>query len=230
MTKYTDFDDGGSTAEGPFLAWHPHPSRDGQIPAFVWTLRDRDGQRAITPAPMTAMLLDIPSLRTGWEYSNGVTGVAPQRRWNASITKFEPRPGDDWKRLHSVMVAFDQQHTALWSQSGFASWSAISDVMALIRADIDTKLPLLPILRSTGHRQVDTRRGPTYVPTFALVKWTPRPTCLSAASSGFDDGGDNDAIAVPSPPRPATKAVSAAHAEQQAAALVSPFDNDEIPF
>jgi hypothetical protein len=228
MTNYADFDDGGSAAEGPFLAWHPHPSRDGQIPAFVWTLRDRDAQRTITAAPMTAMLLDIPSLRTGWEYSNGMAGVAPQRRWNASIIKFEPRPGDDWKRLHSVMVAFDQQHTALWSQSGFASWSAICDAMTLIRADIHAKLPLLPILRCTGHRQIDTRRGPTYVPTFLLVKWTHRPACLATASSGFDDGED-DAIPASPPPRPAAKAALAAHAQQQAAAPVSPFDNDEIP-
>jgi hypothetical protein len=179
---------------------------------------------------MTAMLLDIPSLRTGWEYINGMTGVAPQRRWNASITQFEPRPGGDWKRLLSVMVAFDQQHKALWSQSGFASWSAICDAMMLIRADIDAKLPLLPVLRCTGHRRIDTRRGPTYVPTFVLVKWTPRPTCLAAASSRFDDGGDNDAIAAPPPPRPATKAAWGVHAQQQAVAPMSSFDNDEVQF
>jgi hypothetical protein len=189
---FASFDDGGPVAEGPFLAWHPHPSRDGQIPAFVWTLRDRDGQRTITAAPMTAMMLDIPSLRTGWEYINGMTGVPPQRRWNASITKFEPRPGSDWKRLLSIMVAFDQEHRAQWSQSGFASWSAICDAMMLIRADIDAKLPLLPVLRCTGHRRIDTRRGATYVPTFVLVKWTPRPTCLAAVSSGFDNGGDDE--------------------------------------
>jgi hypothetical protein len=194
MTRYAYFDDGGTGGEGPWLTWHPQLSRDGTIPACSWSLRDASGERAVTDAPMRCMVLDLSSLKTGWEYTNGVSGVAPERRWNTSIGKFEPRPGNEWKKAHSVPVAFDQESAAIWEQAGLASWLALVDLIKLVGAEADAKLPLLPLLRCTGHRSIDTRRGGTTAPSFALLKWVQRPVILSAYSA-FDAG--NGAFTVP---------------------------------
>jgi len=112
--------------------------------------------------------------RERWEYTNGVSGIAPERRWNASISKFESRPGTQWKKAHSVAVAFDQENTAIWEQAGLASWVALVDVVKLFGPEADGKLPLVPLLRCTGHRSIDTRRGGTTAPTFELLKWVLR--------------------------------------------------------
>jgi hypothetical protein len=189
MTRYTDFDDGGAGGEGPWLTWHPQPSRDGVIQACSWSLRYASGERVVTDAPMRCMVLDLASLKTGWEYSNGVSGVAPERLWNASISKFEPRPGNDWKKAHSVVVAFDQENAAIWEQAGLASFVALTDLMKLVGAEADAKLPLLPLVRCTGHRPIDTRRGGTNEPIFVPLKWVPRPAILNAyPASTFDAG------------------------------------------
>jgi hypothetical protein len=187
MTTYTDFDDGGTGSEGPWLTWHPQLSRDGTIPACSWSLRDASGERTVTDAPMRFMVLDLASLKTAWERTSGVPGVAPERRWNASISKFEPRPGPEWKKAHSIAVAFDQENAATWEQAGLASWIGLVELMKLVWAEADTKFPLLPLLRCTGHRPIDTRRGGTSAPTFELLKWVPRPAILGAsAPAAFD--------------------------------------------
>src|SRR5438128_1104500 len=95
MTTYGNFDDGGSGGEGgkgPWLTWHVQGNN--AIPPCSWSLRDAAGVQDVTEAPNTQFVLDLASLRTGWERKSGQAGVAPERQWNASIAKFEAQPSD----------------------------------------------------------------------------------------------------------------------------------------
>jgi hypothetical protein len=65
--------------------------------------------------------------------TSGVTGVAPQKKWNASRAKFERQPADDWKRALRVPVAYAPEARAIWEQASAAAWMGFCDLMALLK-------------------------------------------------------------------------------------------------
>jgi hypothetical protein len=212
---------GGS--QGPWLAWHPQASKDGNRKPSTWTLRDAEGGTQTTEAPNKAIVLDLGAIRTGWEHASGRQGVSPERRWNASSTRYEPSPGADWKRCFSLPIALSQDKRATWEQASLAARIALDDVLKAIRAaGQDDDGDLLPVVRCTGVKVVQTRAGNTSVPVFALLKWVPRPPALASPVADDDDGEVVENADPPSPPDAGSD--GAAVGEQAAPPPANPRD------
>src|SRR6516162_6839255 len=128
MTTFAGFDPGGSP--GPWIDWHPQPSKDGQLAAGSFAYRDDDGRRPIDLS--RGFVLAWETLRTGWSYTSGAKGIAPQWKWNASTARVDPSPGPDWKKGFQVTTALAPDRSAIWEQAGYAAWLALCDIMTVI--------------------------------------------------------------------------------------------------
>jgi hypothetical protein len=51
------------------------------------------------------MVLDIAKMKTGWQKSEGIAGVAPEWKWNHSVSQMMQSPGEEWKKGFSIPVA-----------------------------------------------------------------------------------------------------------------------------
>ena len=97
------FDTGSDGASGPFMAWSARGSQDGEINSKTFYIRDGGTKTPIDVSK--GVVLAIEDLKTGWQRSEGIAGVAPEWRWNPSPAQMMPAPGDDWKKGISVRVA-----------------------------------------------------------------------------------------------------------------------------
>ena len=214
---------GGS--QGPWLAWHPQASKDGARKPSTWTLRDAEGGTQTTEAPNRAIVLDLSAIRTGWEHASGRQGVSPERRWNASSTRYEPSPGADWKRCFSLPIALSQDKRATWEQASLAARIALDDVLKAIKTTgQDDDGDLLPVVRCTGVKVVQTRAGNTSVPVFELLKWVPRPAALASPVAHDDDGEVVDDAEPDLPPDTGSDGQAAVAGEGAAAPPRNPRD------
>jgi len=182
----------GSTS-GRFLTWHPQASRDGTRRARSWSLRSTGAVPETTDLPANGMVVDLPSLRAGWELSSGRPGVPPERRWNLDPFTYAPQPGPDWKRCISVPVALHSGSgliPAVWEQASFAARNALDDLRkAVLGAGDEDDLPLV---RCTGTRRVQTAGGGTEVPILELIKLVARPNVLAMPPRHQRDRRDGD--------------------------------------
>ena len=120
--------------------------------------------------------MDIDSLKTGWQKSEGIVGVAPEWKWNASPSQMIPSPGEDWKKGMSVRCAIGGGQTAPWEQSGAAVWQSLTGIApALSKRPDPNKLPLV---RMKEAQTLWFKRGSTVVPVLEVVQWVDRPDCL----------------------------------------------------
>ena len=182
--------DAGFGQAGPWLNWHARQSNDGEIPAGRWSLRDAEG-RETTSQPEKGMVLDFANLRTGWEHTTGISGVAPERVWNKDRAHYEPAPvgdADDWKRCISVPVALGKDTRAIWEQSGVGAMSGLASLIHDIAIDLETRAPMLPVVRCDGQRPISTRGGSTSAPIFTVIDWINRPAILDDPEPSY--GGD----------------------------------------
>ena len=210
MNAFADFDAGGGGSQGPWLAWSARGTQDGAVPPKSFYIREEGGK---TPFAGVAngIILDIANMKTGWQKSDGVAGVAPEWRWNATIARFEPQPGEDFKRGFSIRCALGGGKTALWEQSGAAVWGAFTALVPALRDQ--PQGDMLPLVRMTGSKAVQFKRGSTVEPILEVVKWVPRPDCLKeGAAAGIDMGEPAPAPA----PQPAPAAVAPAPADADA--------------
>lgn len=169
-------DTGNTGSEGPWIAWSARGTLDGSIPAKTFFLRDGDGKKPIDLS--RGVVLDLDTLKTGWQRSEGVVGQAPDWKWNASPEHMMAQPGDDYKKGFSVRVAYSKTDAATWEQAGAAVWSALVDLAPQFEQRPGNKLP---VVKHTGARFEQYKRGSTTIPTFELVRWTDRPAALAAA-------------------------------------------------
>jgi hypothetical protein len=188
MAEYTmDVDSGATSSQGgQWLRYHAAPTRDGLHGAGTWSVRDTASNTAGSTeiSLRDGLVFDWPNSRTGWMRNSGIAGQAPEKRWNASRSKFEPQPGKEWKRAIYVSVAWlaqDGPSRAVWEQDAAATWMAYCEVMALIRPGAPGELPKLPLLACTATRPVQMPNGGTLVPTFTLLRYIARPACLPEA-------------------------------------------------
>lgn len=219
-----DIDLGGTGgSQGPWVNWQARESLDGSIPGRSFTIRDQDGSR-VCDAFTRGVVADIDRLKTGWSRSSGAKGVAPEWTWNKSLAKFEPAPGDDWKRGFHLPIALTQSETAVWEQAQAGAWSGLVGLVALIQA---AKQPpgKLPIVKCTGAEKVESKKGITYVPRLEIVRWVDRPAVLSG---GAIDVGP----AEPAPRSHATQPLSrpAQPQPEMAGAGMGGSLDDEMPF
>ena len=139
-----DFDEGssgGDSATGPFLNWHARETLDGVIPGRSFSIRDENGERKnVTAAMKKGAAFDISTLRTGWCFSNGSPGVAPEWVWNDSPARFNqtqpPDIGEErWKKGFSIRLALGKDNALTWSQAGAGAWQGLVNLMRSVKAD-----------------------------------------------------------------------------------------------
>ena len=173
-------DTGSTGAGGPFLQWSARGTQDGSVGPKSFYIRD-GGEK--TPYDATkGMVLDIEKMKTGWQKSDGIAGVAPEWRWNPSVTQMMLAPGDEWKRGFSITVAIGGGETATWEQAGTAAWQALVDLAPQLAQQPGPDQ--LPLVKLTDTKAMQFKRGSTISPVLSIVKWVPRPDCLKDGAAG----------------------------------------------
>ena len=176
--------------EGPFLAWSARGTMDGSVPARTFFVRDANGK---TPVDISAgFVMDLTTIKTGWQKSDGIVGVAPEWKWNAAISNMMPNPDsvnkNDWKKGFSVRCAIGDGMTATWEQSGTGAWQALVNLTEdLSKQPSPDKCPVVAM---SGVEEMKFSKGGTSVPTLSVVSWVDRPLSLSAETpiAAFDAG------------------------------------------
>jgi hypothetical protein len=192
-TNMFQLDTGSNGAAGPFLAWSARGTQDGAVGARRFFVRD--GATKTEYDASKGFVLDIETMKTGWQMSEGLAGVAPTWNWNPSVQQMMPNPGDGWKKGFSIRCATGGGETATWEQSGAAVWDCLTDLAPKLAEQPGRDK--LPLVRLIDARAVQFKRGSTVVPVLEIVKWVDRPDCLKdGAAAG---------IAI-NPPAPAPKA------------------------
>lgn len=182
MSKY-DFDEGSEGGEqGPWISWHAREKLDGSIGSRSFSLRDPDGQTDITAKFQKGVMFDLDSLKTGWCFSNGTPGQAPEWVWNDAYSKMGAQPAargeDRWKKGFSIRVALTKDKSATWSQAGQGAWMGIANLLKAVQADGGDGETV--VAKFAGVDEVKFAKGGTSAPKFEVVKWAARPECLEA--------------------------------------------------
>lgn len=211
MNQFTNFDTGGSGgSEGPWLQWSARGTLDGAVPAKSFLIRDQDGKRKFDGFD-TGVVLDISTMKTGWCYSSGAQGEAPDWKMNSSLSQFMPDPssGDrDYKKGFKIRCAIGGGKTASWDQAGASVWNAFVAIVPELQKQPSPDM--LPLVRCTGAKFEQFKRGSTNTPILEVVKWVPRPDCLKeGAAAGIATDPAPAAAAAPAPAPAAAASIPA---------------------
>ena len=222
-------DTGGS--KGPWISWTSNGSAEKGFAPRSWVLREKEegavqSHSSVVPAFTTGCVLDLDTLKLGWE-KDGAKGMAPERRWNPTVSQSTPRPDDSkkasgafaWARALSVRMAIGGGKAATWEQGSFGAYEAFTalskQIMAEWAANSQNGL-LLPLVKQTAVDKRDLPSGSANIPVLKIERWVPRPDCLKADAPVIASGFDAPAPATPAPaPQPV---------QQQAAPAVAPAD------
>lgn len=164
---FTSFDTGPSGSQGPWLLWA------AQIRGFM--LRTGSDKVPFTGFE-SGVVLDIHSMKTGWQRSDGTAGVAPEWRWNQSLSFFEPRPGEDWRQGFHITCAIGDGLTAVWEQAGASAWNGVLGLVPALKQQ--PAGDVLPRVRLVGVRDAKFAKGKATIPLLEVASWVPRPACL----------------------------------------------------
>jgi hypothetical protein len=186
-----EFDEGSNSSSdsaiGPFLNWHARETLDGALGSRTFSVRDEEGERIDVTAKMKkGVAFDIEnSLRTGWCYSDGTPGQAPEWQWNDSPSRFntpqpEDRGGERWKKGFSVRVALGKDQAATWSQAGAGAWAGLVHLMRAVKEDGGSGECVVAAM--TDVDEIKFKKGSTSAPMWTVKKWSDRPDCLTASS------------------------------------------------
>ena len=160
-----DFDEGnnsGGNSEGPWLNFHAREKLDGSMPSRSFSLRSEAGLENVTEKMKKGVAWDLETLRTGWCFSNGTPGVAPEWVWNTTPARFdqaqpEDRGEDRWKKGFSIRLALGKDNAATKADGGSG----------------ETVIAVL-----SGIEDIKFAKGGTSAPQFTVKKWADRPDCL----------------------------------------------------
>lgn len=191
-------DAGPQGGEGPWLVWTPRGTQDGEIGGKTFYVRHGDGSKVETAAPAKGMVLDLSSLKTGWQESSGMKGVAPKWQWGASPSALPPKPGDDWKKGFSIKVALGkgEADTAVWEQAGTAVFSALVEMAPHLDAPAPGKCP---VVKLTGTKVLEFSTGKTIQPILEVAGWVDKPDNLKAEATRIDSAPAEQPKAAPPP-------------------------------
>lgn len=185
----------GGGSEGPFVQWQAKESLDGSLPGRSWSIRSADGKAAFDGFAK-GVALDVHEMKTGWCYSTGAKGVAPEWQWNASLSRFAPQPPDRgdanyrWQRGFSIPMATGAASKAVWEQAQAGAWQSFIALVTQLKAAGDNGRKL-PVVRQTGVEKIESKKGVTFAPKFEIVKWIDRPAVLT--EEGVDLGDEQPA-------------------------------------
>lgn len=178
------------SSQGPWISWTSNGSAEKGFAPRKWVLRDKDdnGEKAesVVPAFEAGCVMDLDSLKLGWE-KDGAKGMAPERRWNPSISQATPRPDESkkpsgafaWSRALTVRCAIGGGKAATWEQGSFAAYEAFTRLSKQIMAQYPGD-NTLPLVKQTSVEKRDLPNGTANIPILEIVKWVPRPDCLKA--------------------------------------------------
>ena len=193
-----DFDDGSSSSSdsqmGPFINWHARETLDGALKSRTFSIRDEENERTdVTPAFKKGVVFDLASLATGWCYSDGSPGVAPEWEWNDTPAKFKPQPADRgserFKKGFKIKIALNKDKSVLWSQSGAGAFEGLKSLMASVKKLVGDGDVVVASMSDV--EEIKYKKGGTSAPIFTAKKWTERPECLTEISEG-DQSVDED--------------------------------------
>lgn len=183
---------GSSGSSGPFLSWQARESLDGQVPGRNFVMRQNGEKIVVTDAFKKGVVFDLTSLKTGWCFSTGAVGQAPQWKWNASLSKYEPSPGEGWKKGMSARIALDKETAVTLEQSSAAVMSMLGEIGTLVRnaeAQNNLKAGKLPVIQLESVEKVDSKLGSTFVPRVGIKGWVDRPDILGGSGAVDIDAG-----------------------------------------
>jgi hypothetical protein len=188
---------GNGGSEGPFVQWASRESLDGEIPGRTFSIRDADGKR-VFDAFNKGVVLDIYNMKTGWCYSTGQKGTAPEWKWNASISHFEPQPPSAssehrWQQGISIPLAYGKADKAVWEQAQAGAFQGFRQLVGLLKA-AKTDGKQLPVVKLKGTTKIESKRGVTHAPEFEILKWVDRPDVLSTTKAPAVDDVAEDEI------------------------------------
>ena len=93
--------------EGPFLAWSARGTMDGSVPARTFFVRDANGK---TPVDISAgFVMDLTTIKTGWQKSDGIVGVAPEWKWNEAISNMNRDQAHGRRSLILLLICQSSQ-------------------------------------------------------------------------------------------------------------------------
>jgi hypothetical protein len=154
--------------------------------------KDANGNRVeqAIPAFAAGCVMDLDTLKLGWE-KDGAQGMAPERRWNPSVSQATQRPDESkkpsgafcWSKALSVRVAVNATQAATWEQGSFGAYEAFSRLSRQIMAEWGANSQngkLLPVVIMTGVEKLQLKSGTANLPILSIAKWVPRPDCLNA--------------------------------------------------
>lgn len=177
-------DTGNDGVSGPFLQWSARGTQDGAVNARSFYVRDGSGKTAYDASK--GFVMDITSLKTGWQKSEGIAGVAPEWKWNPSPAQMMAKPGDDWKKGMSVRCALGGGQVATWEQAGTAVWEMLINLAPQLSQQPNPNQ--LPVVRLADVKVMQFQRGSTVAPVMEIVKWVDRPDALKdGAAAGIAD-------------------------------------------
>lgn len=183
-----DFDS-GSEGSGPFINWHANGRKDGTAAAKSFSMKDGDDRIDLTPKFEKGVVFDIDNMKSGWALfsANGTDW-----KWNDTISRFAPKPGDDWKKGVSVPVALSKDQAGTWSQAGAGTFLAFKE---LAKELSDRPAGKLPLVKMTGTFDVDFGGGgSTICAKLTVAKWVDRPEAFDAGdtAAGLADEPEDD--------------------------------------
>lgn len=184
MNAFNSFDTGGSGgSEGPWLQWSARGTQDGEIPAKSFFIRVADGKKKFDGFA-NGIVLDISTMKTGWCYSSGTVGEAPDWKMNDSLSSFRPDPsteGRDYKKGFKIRCAIGGGQTVDWEQAGASVWNGFVALVPSLQ--LQPSPDMLPLVKCTGSKFEQFKRGSTNTPILEVVKWVPRPDCLKEGAA-----------------------------------------------
>ena len=213
---------GGS--KGPWISWTSNGSAEKGFAPRSWVLREKEegavqSHSAVVQAFYTGCVLDLDTLKLGWE-KDGAKGMAPERRWNPSVSQSTPRPDDSkktsgayaWSRALSVRMAIGGGKAATWEQGSFGAYDAFTSLSKQIMAEWAANSQnglLLPLVKQTGVEKRELPSGSANIPVLKIERWVPRPDCLKAEAPQIATGFDSQAPAQTPAPQPVQQQAAA---------------------
>ena len=164
-----------------FLSWSARGTQDGAVRAKNFYLREGAAKDEYTTAQTNGFVIDLDSLKTGWQKSEGIEGVAPEWKWNASLNQMMAKPGDDWKKGISVKCAIGNGKVAIWEQAGAAVWSTLTQLAPKFKDQ--PSAGQMPLIKMVEAKEEKYTKGSTCYPVFEIVKWVDKPDCLKEGAA-----------------------------------------------
>lgn len=199
------FENGGS--QGPWLVWTDQGTKCRTVPPQTFYIREEAGKTVVDLS--RGFVMDIHSLRKGWQEGDGRPGVPPVWTLGATPEEMPAQPSKDAKKGFNIRCGLSKTQAVSWDQAGFVPWSAMAHLASGINAGPITDKNKLPLVIHTGVLELKTSRGVFFAPKLEVKGWVARPEILPL--NGAISFGDDEPA--PQPQRTAAPAPAPAMAE-----------------